>query len=73
MTIRDDGAGVPADQLALLFQPFYRVDDARNSQTGGTGLGLAIAAEAVRRHGGTITAGHNEPHGLLITITLPLA
>jgi two-component system, OmpR family, sensor histidine kinase CpxA len=73
MSIRDDGAGVPAEQLALLFQPFYRVDDARNSQTGGTGLGLAIAAEAVRRHGGIITADHNDPHGLLITITLPLA
>ena len=72
MSIRDDGAGVPSEQLALLFQPFYRVDDARNSQTGGTGLGLAIAAEAVRRHGGHITAAHNAPHGLLITITLPL-
>lgn len=73
MTIRDDGPGVPDEQQALLFQPFFRVDDARNAKTGGTGLGLAIASEAIQRHGGTIAASNNHPTGLTITIRLPIA
>ncbi|MGY3904702.1 ATP-binding protein [Aeromonas lusitana] len=73
MTIRDDGPGVPVEQQAQLFLPFFRVDDARNAKTGGTGLGLAIAAEAIARHGGSIRASSNQPNGLVITIRLPLA
>jgi two-component system sensor histidine kinase CpxA len=73
MTIRDDGPGVPDEQQPLLFQPFFRVDDARNAKTGGTGLGLAIAAEAIQRHGGTIAASNNHPTGLTVTIKLPVA
>ncbi|MEG0010270.1 MAG: ATP-binding protein [Aeromonas sp.] len=72
MTIRDDGPGVPVEQQAQLFLPFFRVDDARNAKTGGTGLGLAIAAEAIARHGGSIRASSNQPNGLVITIRLPL-
>ena len=72
MTIRDDGPGVPVEQQAQLFLPFFRVDDARNAKTGGTGLGLAIAAEAIARHGGTIRASSNQPAGLTITIRLPI-
>ncbi|MBR7630829.1 MULTISPECIES: ATP-binding protein [Aeromonas] len=72
MTIRDDGPGVPVDQQAQLFLPFFRVDDARNAKTGGTGLGLAIASEAIQRHGGTIRASSNQPAGLTITIRLPI-
>ncbi|MGL4250813.1 MAG: ATP-binding protein [Aeromonas sp.] len=73
MAIHDDGPGVPDEQQALLFQPFFRVDDTRNAKTGGTGLGLAIASEAIQRHGGTIRASNNRPTGLIITIRLPLA
>ena len=73
MSIRDDGPGVPDEQQSLLFQPFFRVDNARNAKTGGTGLGLAIAAEAIQRHGGTIAASNNHPTGLTITIRLPIA
>ncbi|MGL5029800.1 MAG: ATP-binding protein [Aeromonas sp.] len=73
MIIRDDGPGVPHQLQTLLFQPFFRVDDARNAKTGGTGLGLAIASEAIHRHGGTIMASNNPPTGLTITIRLPLA
>ncbi|MGL5039814.1 MAG: ATP-binding protein, partial [Aeromonas sp.] len=65
--------GVPHQLQTLLFQPFFRVDDARNAKTGGTGLGLAIASEAIHRHGGTIMASNNPPTGLTITIRLPLA
>ncbi|MGY3921239.1 ATP-binding protein [Aeromonas eucrenophila] len=73
MTIRDDGPGVPVEQQAQLFLPFFRVDDARNAKTGGTGLGLAIAAEAIQQHGGTIKASSNQPTGLIITIRLPIS
>ena len=50
-TIVDDGPGVPADQLALLGERFFR---ARNSVSGGSGLGLAIARAVAERHGGAL-------------------
>ena len=46
----------PESELKNIFQPFYRVADARDRQSGGTGLGLAIADRVVRIHGGTIHA-----------------
>ncbi len=54
--VTDCGDGVPADALEKLFQPFYRLDDARGRQTGGVGLGLAITERAVRFHGGRVSA-----------------
>jgi two-component system sensor histidine kinase CpxA len=71
IAVRDRGAGVPDDQLAKIFQPFYRVDGSRNAETGGIGLGLAIARRAVNVHHGSIDA-RNEETGLLVTIQLPL-
>jgi two-component system sensor histidine kinase CpxA len=73
LEIVDDGPGVPSELLDKLFFPFFRVDNARNAQTGGTGLGLAIATEAIARHGGTISAHNQAPHGLRIVIRLPLS
>ena len=73
ITVRDHGAGVPENALAEIFRPFYRVDDARDRQSGGTGLGLAITDRAVRLHGGTVTAMNASDGGLIITINLPLA
>jgi len=70
--IADSGTGVPSDALAQLFQPFYRVDEARDRKSGGTGLGLAIAKQAVLAHNGNITAKNNNNGGLTVTITLPL-
>ncbi len=70
--VTDQGAGVPEELLDKLFEPFYRVADARDRQSGGTGIGLAIAERAVKLHGGTISA-HNRPSGgLLVRIELPL-
>ncbi|MFL6230163.1 MAG: ATP-binding protein, partial [Pyrinomonadaceae bacterium] len=71
-TVRDAGAGVPAEALREIFRPFYRVDDSRTRETGGTGLGLAIAERAVQLHGGTITATNVEGGGFLVEIRLPL-
>jgi two-component system, OmpR family, sensor histidine kinase CpxA len=71
LRIRDNGPGVPAEALADLFRPFYRVDDSRVSRTGGTGLGLAIAQRAILAHRGSITATNAVPHGLIVEIKLP--
>lgn len=48
------GKVIPAEELPLIFQKFYRVEQSRSRQTGGTGLGLAIAKEVVEKHGGNI-------------------
>lgn len=70
--VRDKGAGVPEEAIAEIFRPFYRVEDARDRQTGGTGLGLAIAARAVRLHGGTIKAANAADGGLIVEMRLPV-
>jgi signal transduction histidine kinase len=71
VSVRDHGPGVPEKDLKLIFEPFYRVDAARDRAGGGEGLGLAIAARAIAVHGGTIEA-HNVPEGgLEIAMRLP--
>ena len=72
ITVRDHGPGVPAETLDKLFRPFYRVDEARDRNSGGTGLGLAIAERAVRLHGGTVEAANVATGGLAVTIALPI-
>jgi signal transduction histidine kinase len=71
--IRDHGPGVPEAALAHLFEPFYRVDQARARKTGGAGVGLSICERAVRLHGGSIAARNAAPRGLVVDISLPLA
>ncbi|HSB74446.1 MAG TPA: ATP-binding protein, partial [Terriglobales bacterium] len=71
LTVRDHGPGVPDQEISNLFRPFYRLDAARERQTGGAGLGLAIAERAVRLHDGAITARNAEGGGLLVEIRLP--
>jgi two-component system sensor histidine kinase CpxA len=73
VSIVDQGPGVPEAALPHLFEPFYRVDDARNRQTGGTGIGLAICRRAIELHDGMITASNVAPHGLAVVIDLPQA
>jgi two-component system sensor histidine kinase CpxA len=72
ITVRDYGSGVPEDSVARIFQPFFRVDDAREGSTGGVGLGLAIAMRAVGLHHGAVGARNVHP-GLQVWIELPLA
>jgi signal transduction histidine kinase len=71
IVVRDHGPGVPEAELANIFQPFYRIADDRNRESGGAGLGLAIAGRVVRIHGGTICARNAQPHGLEVEILLP--
>lgn len=70
--VSDRGPGVPEEALEKLFQPFYRLDDARGRQSGGAGLGLSIAERAVRLHGGSVKASNREGGGLVVEIRLPL-
>ena len=70
--VTDSGPGVPEDSLGKIFQPFYRIDDARGRSTGGVGLGLAITDQAVRLHGGSVKASNLPEGGLLVEIRLPL-
>ena len=72
LRVSDSGPGVPADALEKLFEPFYRLDDARGRQTGGVGLGLAITERAVRFHGGKVSALNRPQGGLTVEIRLPL-
>lgn len=72
LRVSDSGPGVPADALEKLFEPFYRLDEARGRQTGGVGLGLAITERAVRFHGGKVSALNREGGGLTVEIRLPL-
>jgi two-component system sensor histidine kinase CpxA len=70
--IRDQGPGVPESELKNIFRPFYRVDDARERQSGGAGVGLAIADRAVRLHGGSLRASNAPGGGLIMEMDLPL-
>jgi two-component system sensor histidine kinase CpxA len=70
-TVRDYGPGVPESELVNIFQPFYRISNARDRQSGGAGLGLAIADRAIRIHGGIIRAENVAPRGLQVEILLP--
>jgi two-component system sensor histidine kinase CpxA len=72
LRISDSGPGVPADALGKMFEPFYRLDDARGRLTGGVGLGLAITERAVRFHGGKVAAFNRATGGLMVEIRLPL-
>jgi two-component system sensor histidine kinase CpxA len=71
VVIEDQGPGVPEKDLALIFEPFYRVDAARDRAEGGEGLGLAIAARAIVLHHGTIEARNLSATGLAVRIVLP--
>jgi two-component system sensor histidine kinase CpxA len=71
ITIRDYGPGVPDGAIKRIFDPFFRVEEARNTNGGGSGLGLSIAKRAICVHRGSITARNATP-GLQVTIAIPV-
>lgn len=71
LSIKDQGLGIPKQDLPKIFDRFYRVDRARSRAQGGTGLGLAIAKEIIKQHNGFIWAKSEYGKGSTFTIVLP--
>ena len=72
VSVTDTGEGIPAEELANLFERFYRVDKSRTRKTGGHGLGLTIARRLVESHGGKIEAQSEVGKGSRFTFTIPV-
>ena len=73
IVIEDHGPGVPENELAKIFEPFHRVAESRDRDSGGTGLGLAITARIVNLYSGQVVARNREGGGLSVEIRLPTA
>lgn len=72
VTFSDTGEGIPAEELPLIFDRFYKVDRARTRETHSSGLGLAITQKIVETHNGTIEVSSTVGKGTTFTVTLPL-
>lgn len=72
LEIADTGVGIPEEDLAHVFDRFYRVDKARSRDTGGTGLGLSIVQQIVRLHAGSVTVQSGQGKGTTFTVQLPV-
>ena len=72
LDISDTGVGIPEEDLAHVFDRFYRVDKARSRDTGGTGLGLSIVQQIVRLHAGSVTVQSKRGEGTTFTVQLPV-
>ena len=72
IAIKDQGIGIPENELQRIFERFYRVDPARSRETGGTGLGLSIVKHIVANHGGDILVWSAKGEGSTFTVRLPI-
>ncbi|MDT3426854.1 two-component system sensor histidine kinase ResE [Paenibacillus forsythiae] len=71
--VRDEGVGIPSEDLPFIFERFYKADKARvRGESGGTGLGLAIVKNIVESHGGHISAASKLGEGTCFTLRLPV-
>lgn len=70
--ITDNGPGIEDIDKQRVFEPFTRLEESRNSESGGFGLGLAIAKQIAEAHGGSIILSDNMPFGLIVNLRLPL-
>ena len=71
ISVEDDGDGIPDNQISGIFDPFTRIESARDKQSGGYGLGLAIVKEAVGVMNGCVTAENRESRGLRVNLMFP--
>ena len=71
LILRDQGPGIPPEQLERVFEPFYRLESSRSRDTGGTGLGLSIARNIARAHGGNLSLRNRAEGGLEAVLELP--
>lgn len=72
LEVKDQGQGIPPEDLDRIFERFYRVDPARSRQTGGTGLGLSIVRHILAQHGGQVLVESQLGEGSSFTLLLPL-
>jgi hypothetical protein len=72
VTIEDDGPGIPMNEIERVFEPFRRLEESRNRETGGVGLGLPIARNMLRAHGGDVVLYNRAEGGLRALVTLPV-
>jgi two-component system osmolarity sensor histidine kinase EnvZ len=72
VAVEDDGPGIPETEREQVFRPFYRIDHARNQDSGSTGLGLAIARDIARIHGGDIALSRSSLGGLKAVLKVPV-
>jgi signal transduction histidine kinase len=72
VTIEDDGPGIPTEEIDRVFEPFHRLEESRNRETGGVGLGLPIARNMLRAHGGDVVLKNRPEGGLKAIVTLPV-
>jgi signal transduction histidine kinase len=70
--VLDRGPGVPPEELAKIFEPFFRADKSRDHAHGGQGIGLAITARVMELHAGSVEARNREGGGLEVILKLPL-
>lgn len=70
-SIRDNGIGIPEEEMPFVFERFYRADKSRNRNTGGSGIGLAIVKSIITAHGGTIEVDSRINEGSDFMFTLP--
>lgn len=73
VNIRDEGEGIPEEDLPYIFERLYRVEKSRNKKSGGSGLGLAIAKSIIELHSGEIGATRHSERGSTLWFTLPKA
>ena len=72
IVIDDDGPGIPKKEWEKVLQPFYRVENSRNRDTGGIGLGMTIAKDIINSHGGSLYLDNSPIGGLRVKIHLPI-
>lgn len=72
IAVDDDGPGIPENEYEAAFRPFFRLDEARNLQSGGVGLGLAIARDIARAHGGDVRLDRSALGGLRAVVRVPV-
>jgi two-component system, OmpR family, sensor histidine kinase ArlS len=70
LLVKDEGKGIPAEDIPWIFDRFYRVDKSRSKALGGSGLGLAIVKELVEAHGGKITCTSQQNAGAIFEIIM---
>ena len=69
--VEDEGPGIPRSERERVFDPFYRIENSRDPNTGGVGLGLSVTRSIIWEHGGDIILGTRKGGGLSVRVELP--